>query len=181
MLSAVLRDISKLASMRTQLRCLALFVGLLVLPPFSHGAKMLHPDFPVIEGRYQMTKEWSVTLPEKFNRRIEDGDLVIWRPGVTLWIAVWGNDKNENADIRLKATRDDISPKAFDIQTSKTGHILRLTYRLKEGKDQGAVPAYYCFSFGDTGHVQMAIYLDNEQAVKSAQTICGSLSENNAR
>ncbi|MCY0964086.1 hypothetical protein [Parathalassolituus penaei] len=165
----------------TKLRGLALFVGLLVLTPFSHGAKMLHPDFPVIEGRYQMTKEWSVTLPEKFNRRIEDGDLVIWRPGVTLWIAAWGNDKNENADVRLKATRDDISPKAFDIQTSKTDHILRLTYRLREGNEQGAVPAYYCFAFGDTGHVQMAIYLDHERDVKSAQTICGSLSENNAR
>lgn len=167
--------------MQTQLRWLALFVGLLVVPSYSHGAKMLHPDFPVIEGRYQMTKEWSVTLPEKFNRRIEGGDLVIWRPGVTLWIAVWGNDKNENADARLKSIRHDISPKAFDIQTSKTSHILRLSYRLKEGKDQGGVPAYYCFAVGDTGDVQMAIYLDNEQDVKSAQTICGSLSENNTR
>lgn len=142
---------------------------------------MLHPDFPIIEGRYQMTKEWSVTLPEKFNRRIEDGDLVIWRPGVTLWIAVWGNDKNESANVRLKTIRDGISPKAFDIQTSQKSHILHLSYRLKEGKDQGAVPAYYCFAVGDTGHVQMAIYLDSEQDAKSAQTICGSLSENNAR
>lgn len=93
---------------------------------------MLHPDFPVVEGRYQMTKEWSVTLPGKFNRRIEDGDLVIWRPGMTMWVAVWGNDKNENKESRLKRMRADISPQAFDVETSNTSNVLRLSYRLKE-------------------------------------------------
>jgi hypothetical protein len=124
---------------------------------------MLHPDFPVVEGRYQMTKEWSLTLPEKFNRRIEDGDLVIWRPGITMWVTVWGNDKNENNGSRLKRIRADISPQAFDIETSKADKVLQLSYRLKEGKEQGAVPAYYCFAVGNSGHVQMAIYLDNEK------------------
>ena len=141
---------------------------------------MLHPDFPVVEGRYQMTKEWSLTLPEKFNRRIEDGDLVIWRPGITMWVTVWGNDKNDDNELRLKRIRADISPQAFDIETSKAGKVLRLSYRLKEGKEQGAVPAYYCFGVGNSGHVQMAIYLDNEKDVKRAQAICGSLSEINA-
>lgn len=141
---------------------------------------MLHPDFPVIEGRYQITKEWSVTLPQKFNRRIEDGDLVIWRPGMTMWVAIWGNDKNENKEVRLQRIRDDISPQAFNIEASKSNDVLRLSYRLKEGKEQGAVPAYYCFSVGGSGQVQMAIYLDNEKDVESAQTICRSLSENNA-
>lgn len=141
---------------------------------------MLHPDFPVVEGRYQMTKEWSVTLPGKFNRRIEDGELVLWHPGMTMWVAVWGNDKNENKESRLKRIRADISPQAFDVETSKTSGVLRLSYRLKEGNEQGAVPAYYCFAVGDSGHVQMAIYLDKENDVKSAQAICGSLGENNA-
>lgn len=141
---------------------------------------MLHPDFPVVEGRYQMTREWSVTLPEKFNRRIEDGDLVIWRPGMTMWVAVWGNDNNESKESRLKRIQADISPQAFDVEISKTSGLLRLGYRLKEGNEQGAVPAYYCFAVGDSGHVQTAIYLDNENDVKSAQAICGSLGENHA-
>lgn len=55
--------------------------------------------------------------------------------------------------------------------------ILRLRYRLKEGEEQGAVPAYYCFAVGGSGHVQMAIYLDNENDAKTAQSICESLSE----
>jgi lipopolysaccharide/colanic/teichoic acid biosynthesis glycosyltransferase len=40
-----------------------------------------------------MTPEWALVLPEKFNRRIEDGSMVFWRPGLTVWINVWGNDK----------------------------------------------------------------------------------------
>jgi hypothetical protein len=60
----------------------------------SHG--MLHPEFPVIEGRYQMTPDWAVTLPQPFNQRFEDDSLVFWRPGITVWTIVWGNDKNES-------------------------------------------------------------------------------------
>lgn len=167
--------------MKNRLRSFALLLGLSVASALSYGAKMLHPDFPVVEGQYQMTKEWSVSLPEKFNRRIEGGDLVIWRPGMTQWVVVWGNDKNEGKDVRLKRIRDRISPEAYDIRELKAGSVFRLSYRLKEGKEQGAVPGYYCYAVGDTGHVQMAIYLDNEKDVVSAQSICGSLSEKSAR
>ena len=50
----------------------------------------LHPAFPIVEGNYRLTREWTIDLPGKFNRRIEDDDLVIWRPGLTFWIAIWG-------------------------------------------------------------------------------------------
>jgi hypothetical protein len=33
---------------------------------------MLNPKFPIVENQYQMTREWSVTLFGKFNRRIEE-------------------------------------------------------------------------------------------------------------
>lgn len=39
----------------------------------------LHPDFPVVEGRYRLTREWELELSGKFNRRIEDGNMVLWR------------------------------------------------------------------------------------------------------
>ncbi len=64
-------------------------------------AVQLHPDFPVVEDLYQMTKEWSVSLPSKFNRRMEDDDLVIWQPGFTIWTTVWNNDKSERPEERL--------------------------------------------------------------------------------
>ena len=35
----------------------------------------LHPDFPVVTENFVLTKGWRITLPEEFNRRIEDGSL----------------------------------------------------------------------------------------------------------
>ena len=31
------------------------------------------PSFPVVSGEYPMTAEWTIALPGKFKRRIEDG------------------------------------------------------------------------------------------------------------
>ena len=141
---------------------------------------MPHPDFPVVESTYKLTNEWLVTLPGKFNRRIENNDLVIWRPGMTLWIAIWGNDKGETKESRLNRIMNDMSPKAFEVKTTTSSSILRLSYRLKEEEEQGSVAAFYCFAIGQTGQVEMAIYLDNESDVKKAQAILECRIEVNA-
>lgn len=77
---------------------------------------VLHPHFPVVEGKYQMTKKWSVTLPGRFNRRVEDGDLVIWRPGFTIWVSALNNDKNESKEVRLARLQKGMSSDAFDVE-----------------------------------------------------------------
>lgn len=138
---------------------------------------MLHPDFPVVSDHYQMTDMWSVVLPGEFNRRIEDGDLVIWRPGITIWTAIWGNDNNLPADKRLIELKQDISDDAFDIEEDVTGSILRFRYRLVEDSDDDRIPAYYCFAVGNSGYVQMAIYFDDENDLSVAESIWKSLEE----
>lgn len=62
----------------------------------------LSPNFPVVEGTYRMTTSWWVTLPGRFNRRVEDGDLVLWRPGLTVLVAAWGNDHEKSREKRLQ-------------------------------------------------------------------------------
>lgn len=135
---------------------------------------MLHPDFPVIENRYQMTKEWSVMLPGKFNRRIEDGDLVIWRPGFTIWTAVWNNVDGKFREDCLAWIKRDISEGAFDLVEARDD-VLRLRYRLAEESDDDRVPAYYCFAISDRSHVQMAMYFDDEADLDCAERIWKSL------
>ena len=142
---------------------------------------MLHPDFPVVEGEYQLTDEWSVSLPGKFNRRIEDDDLVIWRPGVTIWVAVWRNADGKTPVETLDWIRRDISPDAYDIEVSRSANVIRLSYRLEETEEQGAVAALYGFAIGLDSHVQMAIYLDQEADVGQAQDILRSVAEHDAR
>ena len=68
-------------SKKINLGIIAAVIFFLVASVEAEDVKMkdaeLHPKFPVVEGNYQMTKEWSVTLPGKFSRRIEEGSLVL--------------------------------------------------------------------------------------------------------
>jgi len=148
---------------------------LLVVRPLR--TTMLHPKFPVVEGRYQMTRDWAVTLPQAFNRRVEDGSLVFWRPGITAWTIAWNNDKRETQQERLEWLRRDASPDAFDVQTITDGDVTRYSYRLTERRDASVVHAFYCFAIGVAGHIQMAIYLDNEKDLETARQIWRNLDE----
>ena len=141
---------------------------------------MLHPEFPVVQGRYQMTSDWAVTLPQQFNRRVEDGSLVFWRSGITVWVIVWGNDKEESQEERLEWLRGDTSPDAFDDESATNGDITRYSYRLTERRDEGVVHALYAFAIGVDGHVQMAIYCDDESDLETARAIYLSLDETHA-
>jgi hypothetical protein len=138
---------------------------------------MLNPDFPVVAGRYQMTREWSVTLPGRFNRRIEDGSLVLWRPGLTVWILVWGNNHAESVQARLNGLRERRSPQAFDEEVLNDGGLTRYAYRLSEQRDDGLVSALYAFAIGSGGHVQAAIYFDDKTELDVAKQIWRSFDE----
>ena len=141
----------------------------------------LHPDFPVVDGRFQMTEEWSVDLPTKFNRRMEEGSLVLWKPGFTIWLAVWGNDNDEPADVRLKSLRADSSPDAFDSMTESNDGLLLFSYRLLEVSSDTRQAGFYGFAIGASGHVQMAIYFDTAEDIEEALQIWRSLTESKAK
>ncbi len=75
----------------------------------------LHPDYPVVSGSYRLTPNWTIDLPFEMNRRTEDSDLVLSRPGFTVWLAIWGNDHDESESERMGRIYSDISPQATDI------------------------------------------------------------------
>lgn len=137
--------------------------------------KILHPKFPIIEGTYQMTDNWAVTLDQKYNRRIEDGSLVIWRPGFTIWTKVWNLKADETPEIRLQALKEDISEDAQNIVEISEEVPLLLSYQLKEDSDDDRQPAFYGFAVSASGHVQIAIYFDHPGDLKTAQKIFASL------
>ena len=137
----------------------------------------LSPDYPVVQGRYQMTGEWSVDLPSKFNRRFEEGSLVFWRPGFTIWTNIYGSDNSLGAEERLQGIRDDSSPNSFDELTEFDSNIARYSYRLSEDGSDGRLPAFYCFAVADSGYVMMAIYFDRVDDIDDALKIWRSISK----
>lgn len=124
-----------------------------------------------------MTEEWSVNLPSKFNRRLEDSDLVIWKHGFTIWTIIWGNNNSESQEERLAWIQEDSSPDGFDAVVENSDRILRYAYRLKEDSGDDRQAAFYCYAIGETGHVQMAIYFDSPESIADAETIWRSLLE----
>jgi hypothetical protein len=138
------------------------------------------PEFPVVSGEYRMTEEWSILLSGEFKRRFEDDSLVLWRSGLTAWVMVWGNDYSESPSVRLEHVRADSSPERFDEVVEEDGGILRYAYRLQEEAHDDRVSAFYGFAFGESGHVQMAIYFDAEDDLKHARALWKGIRERKA-
>ena len=127
----------------------------------------LHPDYPIITGSDQMTDEWTLLLPEKFNRRFEDGSLVVWRPELTFWITIWGNDRGQSADERLASILETANDLRSEQQIDRSTGLVRLTYELPEKDASRRKPVYTSISgyvIGPTGHVQMSAYFDTPKA-----------------
>ncbi|GAB3245255.1 hypothetical protein [Chitinimonas naiadis] len=136
---------------------------------------VLNPGYPVVEGRDEMTTEWSIAPSVPFNRRFENSSLVFWRPGITAWILIWDNPKGESVDTRLSALRARRSSEAFDEKESRSQSTSHYSYRLNEEADDKRVAALYAFAFSDVGHVQVSVYFDKEADLSIAEALCMSI------
>jgi hypothetical protein len=138
----------------------------------------LHPDFPMVEGSYTLTEEWALDLPGRFNRRTEDGDLVIWRPGVTFWIAVWGAEDGKTPVETLAWLLEGASPERKAQKIEKEGPVTRLTYRLEES-DPERKPSTYAaihgYVIGPESHVQISAYCDSPEAERIGAEVIASV------
>jgi hypothetical protein len=125
----------------------------------------VHPDFPIVEGRYRLTAEWELDLPGKFNRRIEDGNMVIWRPGLTFWISVW--DPPEATPERTLAwILEGASPGRTNEEIDRSGGLLRLSYRLREqdpDRNPQGHPSISGYVIAPSGFVMISAYCDGAE------------------
>jgi hypothetical protein len=138
----------------------------------------LHPDFPVVTGHYRMTADWAVDLPEQFNRRLEDGSLVLWRPALTFWIIAWNNHRQSSEEARLQSILATASELRGEEKIERAGGLIRLTYELSEEDDARAQPVYTSISgyvIAATGHLQISAYFDDPRSRAVAYRVMGSV------
>lgn len=146
--------------------------------PAPSSRSELNPRFPVASGARQLTKSWWARYPVPLNSRIEAGNLVLWRSGLTLFVATWDNPKGESREERLNWIRSDVSTNAFDSKTKRDGELIRFSYRLEERSGDSRRPALYAFVIADHGHVQVAAYFDAETDLKVAESFVSGLTTN---
>jgi hypothetical protein len=154
--------------------------GLVVAVVLLAGApaaaeRALNPGMPALEERYQLTSEWSVTLPGRFNRRLEQDRIVFAQPGFAVALRIWGNERRESRTVRLARLRGAIPAAAFDIEETSDPRALRIGYRLREAA--GGVAAFHGIVVGDSGHIEAAMQFDTEAELRAAQQILRSLNE----
>lgn len=141
----------------------------------------LHPGYPSTGGKLDITAHWSLTLDTRYNVRVEDDSMVLWRPGITLWLLAWKNDHDESVTTRLEYFRHNISPEAFASALSGDGIVTRFSYRLNEQRAEGLVYAFHGLAFSDSGHIQCAIYVDKEADLKIARQLFSSIRYTDSR
>ncbi|MEO1034174.1 MAG: hypothetical protein AAFX44_01315, partial [Pseudomonadota bacterium] len=106
---------------------------------------------------------------------LEDQDLVFWRPGFTVWLSLWNNDHDASIEERLEWFQTDTSAEAFDAVVAADATLARYTYRLNEARDEDLVYALYGFVLKDAGHLQIAVYADDEGDVAAANLLVASV------
>jgi hypothetical protein len=120
------------------------------------------PGYPLVQGEHTLTDTWSIHLSESFARRIEDESLVLWRPGLTLWMTAWGNDDAESQAERLKWAKNCASADRTDERVTQAGGVTRFAYRLVDRDEEGEVASLNVVLLGDDEELQVAAYFDTE-------------------
>lgn len=114
-----------------------------------------------------MTDLWSIDLGElEFRRRFEEGSLVLWRPGLTLWIDIYGYPpRAEAAEHQRKVRqRQDLPPGArvLEAGTDRFGYVFQ---EVEQGQQRWSLQGWV---FGPEDQVMMACYFDREEDVELA-------------
>jgi hypothetical protein len=133
------------------------------------------PGFPLVEGDHALTETWSIHLPEPFARRVEEGSLVLWRPGLTIWLTAWDNDHGESQGKRLAWIKKTASKDRFDEHETEANNVTRYRYRLHDDNQGGPVESLNAFALNDDGHLQMAVYFDDPADEVKAQRLVDSV------
>ena len=143
-----------------------------------HVSDHLNPDFPVVSGDYVLTKGWRVSLPEQFNRRIEDDSLVLWMPDLTLWINIWNNDRKASLDELLHDILARANPERSAEKCVRGDGVIRLSFELAEDDAEPAdcaANSINSFIITSAGYAQVSAYADTPDAQALAYRIVNSI------
>jgi hypothetical protein len=135
---------------------------------------MLDPKFPVVSGKVQLNNEWSVHLPSEFNKRTEEGSMVLWKPQFTIWLFFYDNDGVSIKD-SLEGWQNFVTDDIFDIVKEQED---RFSFSIQKDIFDKSAPALNGFIFGKSGYIKLAMYLDEEKSLLEAKEIFSNFKEN---
>lgn len=129
---------------------------------------------PIEDGKVKITENWSFDIESRLLRRLENSSLVVWKPGLTIWMNAY-NANDLTIEQRVENVISKRSTGAFDIKESKGGELIKLGYRLVEEGEEGEQPSAYIFGFTEKYEVHLTIYFDDEKYLKDIEEVFDSL------
>lgn len=142
------------------------------------GGAPLRPDFPIVSGKVPLLDHWTLTLPEDFRRRVENGSLVLWRPGLTIWVNCFIGNRGETAQGLLSQAVSDRSTDSYDLRQGSSEDILWAAYRHDEMRDGAKVYSLNVIAASGSSQTVMSVYFDADQDIEKARVIQNGLSRN---
>jgi hypothetical protein len=138
-------------------------------------------DFPLVTGEYRMTKTWSISLPEEYRCRFEDDSLVIWRPGITMWISAWGMQDGETPASTLASIKSDTNYPPAEVLELQHPTCLCYGRFYHETDNADGEPddrwTLTTFTIGQSGQVMMSVYFDEKSDLEKAKQLWLSIKE----
>jgi hypothetical protein len=120
----------------------------------------------------RVTHEWIINLPDDFESRVEDEELIFWRTGVTVIIAAFRLPEDTGKLELLNQIQKMMPEDALETLISTKGEIVGLGYtqiQKQEGKKNRL--SLYTFTASDTSCLQTAYYLDDPSDLDWAKSV----------
>lgn len=126
--------------------------------------------------RQQLTPQWSIDLPDNFQRRREDAHIVFWSAGITIAVAVFSYSGTAEQAALLANLRAKAQAEELEIIEEQEGALIRFgTMRLEAITPTHTRLALHAFSTAENGCLQSSFYLDNAADIRQAAIIWQSV------
>lgn len=120
---------------------------------------------PVGPGPVRFSDAWRLTAPTRLLRWLDGADLVLWRPGLQVMLAVYDGPADPAARLAELATQ--VHPDATHVERSLNGDVARLSFRLEE--DGSAAIFGFLRSAGHELH--LVFHFEDEQSEAHARAM----------
>lgn len=125
---------------------------------------------PVDPGAIEIGNNWGFNINSRMLKRIDQGSLVIWRPGLTIWLNSYDTN-NVSIEERLNNIKTTASPNKSDYLETQEGELYKIRYSLKEvinGQEQYAV---YLFALVAHQELHITLYFDAVEDLNEIEQI----------
>lgn len=130
---------------------------------------------PVEPGKVEVWSDWRFDVSERMLRRFDDGSLVVWRPGFTIFARGLQMKKTLPIETRIERLKKLMSKDATDFELAPAKGFQKMRYRLVEKRRAKPQASVYLFAFAETQEIHLTIYYDDSKDLKEIEKIWSTL------